>query len=181
MHALWEGLTAIPWAGPPPVNAKGFLSVMFQCTRDPCLDPGVVRPFVKRNHIIISKRFCNLTSRLGFHHTTAEAFVGDDVKENYASFEFKGGAACLDRRQRRVQLIGKILQRFGFYTDIDGDDLLARLDAKPSEYFLECLKVLGYLMTHTRQLDMVMCSDASVQWYYQELMKKMSSFLTIVD
>jgi hypothetical protein len=181
MHALWEGLTAVPWAGPPPVNAKGFLSVMFQCTRDPCLDPGVVRPFAKKNHIIISKRFCNLTSRLGFHHTTAEAFVGGDARENYASFEFKGGAACIDRRERRVHLISRILKRFGFYTDIDGDDLLARIDARPAQHLLEHLKILGYLMTHTRQLDMVMCNEASVDWHYQEMLSKMSSFIDLVD
>ena len=181
MHALWQGLTAIPWPGPPPVNAKGLLSVMFQCSRDPCLDPGVVRPFAKKNHIIISKRFCNLTSRLGFHFTTAEAFIGKGVHENYASFEFKGGAACIDRRERRVRLIAKILERFGFYTDIDGDDLLARADTQPTEYLLETLKVLGYLMTHTRQLDMVMCSDASINWYYEEMLTKMASFVSIAE
>ncbi len=171
LHALWRGLTAVPWAGPPPVNAKGFMSVMFECTRDPCLDPAVMRGFAKRNYIIVSKRFCSLTSRLGFHFATAAAYIGNNARENYVAFQFKGGAACAERRERRVGLISRILQKFGFFTDIEKDDLYARIEGRQDDYLQKCLVVLGHVMTHTRQLDMAMCNDAVVDWYYDEIMK----------
>jgi len=175
LHALWRGLTAVPWAGPPPVNARGFLSVMFECTRDPCLDPAVVRGFAGRNYIVVSRRFCSLTSRLGFHFATAAAYLGKDARESYVAFQFRGGAACAERRERRVRLISRILQQFGFFTDIEKDDLYARIEGQQEEYLEKCLVVLGHVMTHTRQLDMAMCNDAIVDLYYDEIMKGIAS------
>jgi pyruvate,water dikinase len=180
LHALWRGLTAVPWAGPPPVNAKGFLSIMFECTRDPCMDPAVVRGFAGRNYIIVSSRFCSLTSRLGFHFATAAAYMGKDARENYVAFQFRGGAACVERRQRRVGLISRILQEFGFFTDIEKDDLYARIEGREQEYLEKCLVVLGHVMTHTRQLDMAMCNDAVVDWYYDEIMKGIASLPAVI-
>src|SRR4030042_6957626 len=35
--ALWEGLAAVPWKGPPPVDTRGFLSILAESTMDPSL------------------------------------------------------------------------------------------------------------------------------------------------
>ncbi|MBW1677023.1 MAG: pyruvate, water dikinase [Deltaproteobacteria bacterium] len=179
MRAVWEGMTALPWKGPPPVDTKGFLSVMFGATTDPTMDPLVRKGFVDKNYIIISKHFCNLSSRLGFHFSTTEAYLGHNPNENYVSFIFKGGAADVDRRVRRVHFVGKLLQHFDFRTEVKDDSLFARLDGHEQDYLKERLKVLGHIMIHTRQLDMVMFNDAMVNWYYQDMLKGIESFVSI--
>jgi len=179
MQALWEGMTALPWKGPPPVDTKGFLSVMFGAMTDPSIDPAVGKRFADKNYIIISKHFCNLNSRLGFHFSTTEAYVGDNPTENYVSFIFKGGAADIDRRVRRVQFVGKLLQKYDFRTEIKDDSVFARLEGHDQDYLKEHLKVLGHIIIHTRQLDMVMFNDSMVNWYYQDMLKGIESFLTI--
>jgi len=179
MLAVWEGMTALPWKGPPPVDTKGFLSVMFGATMDPSIDPSVGKRFADKNYIILSKYFCNLNSRLGFHFATTEAYVGENPNENYVSFVFKGGAADVDRRSRRVQFVGKLLRRFDFRVEIKDDALFARLGGHEKDYLRERLKVLGHIMTHTRQLDMVMYNDAMVNWYYKDMLKGIESFVNI--
>ena len=179
MLAVWEGMTALPWKGPPPVNTKGFLSVMFGATTDPSIDPSVGKRFADKNYIILSKYFCNLNSRLGFHFSTTEAYVGENPNENYVSFVFKGGAADLDRRVRRVQFVGKVLSNFDFRVEIKDDALFARLEGHKPDYLKERLKVLGHVMTHTRQLDMVMYNDAMVNWYYEDMLKAIKSFVNV--
>jgi len=179
MCALWEGMTALPWKGPPPVDTKGFLSVMFGAMTDPSIDPAVGKRFADKNYIILSKHFCNLSSRLGFHFSTTEAYVGDNPNENYVSFIFKGGAADLDRKIRRVQFVGKLLERFDFRTEIKNDSVFARLEGHDQDYLKERLKVLGHIIIHTRQLDMVMFNEAMVNWYYKDMLKKIESFVRI--
>ena len=179
MQAIWEGITALPWKGPPPVDTKGFLSIMFGATMDPSIDPSVRKRFADKNYIVISKHFCNLNSRLGFHFSTTEAYVGDNPNENYVSFIFKGGAADVERRVRRVQFVARLLERFDFRVEIKDDSLLARLTGHDQDYLKERLKVLGHVMTHTRQLDMVMYNDTMVKYYYEEMLKGIESFVNI--
>jgi pyruvate,water dikinase len=179
MQAVWEGITALPWKGPPPVDTKGFLSIMFGATMDPSIDPSVRKRFADKNYIVISKHFCNLNSRLGFHFSTTEAYVGDNPNENYVSFIFKGGAADVDRRVRRVQFVARLLEQFDFRVEIKDDSLLARLTGHDQDYLKERLKVLGHIMTHTRQLDMVMYNDSMVKYYYEDMLKGIESFVNI--
>jgi pyruvate,water dikinase len=179
LQALWEGMTALPWKGPPPVDTKGFLSVMFGATMDPSIDPSIKKRFADKNYIIVSKNFCNLSSRLGFHFSTTEAYVGDNPNENYASFIFKGGGADLDRRVRRIQFVGKLLERFDFRVEIKDDSVFARIEGHDKDYLKERLKVLGHIIIHTRQLDMVMYNEKMVNWYYNDMLKGIESFVEI--
>ena len=179
MRALWEGMTAIPWQGPPAVDARGFISVMLSASTDPSMEPAVGKGFAEKNYIIISKHFCNMSSRLGFHFSTTEAYVADNPDENYISFTFKGGAAAADRKVRRVRLVEKLLQQFDFRVEVKDDSLFARLQGYDQDYTNERLRVLGHIIIHTRQLDMGMSSAARANWYYEDILKGIRSFVNI--
>jgi pyruvate,water dikinase len=179
MHALWEGMTALPWKGPPPVDAKGFLSVMLTASMDPSIDPAVGRSFADKNYILVSKHFCNVSTRLGFHFSTIEAFVGDQKNQNYISFVYTGGGADTGRKNRRVALISRLLEECDFRVESRADNLFARIEGHTRSFLENRLKVLGHIIVHTRQMDMVMYNDAMVDYYYKDFMKGIGSLVDL--
>ncbi len=178
MQALWKGITAMPWAGPPRVEARGFMSVLVQSTMNPDIDAAVPSTFSTRNYFMISKSFCSFFSRLGYHLSTVEALVSERIAENYVGFSFKGGAADEHRRTVRARLIGDILQENGFRVTVEKDRVTARVNHQDAAYMKQCLVILGYLIMHTRQCDMAMGSQEAVGEYRRkftadiELLKK---------
>ncbi|MBU1157195.1 MAG: pyruvate, water dikinase, partial [Proteobacteria bacterium] len=164
-HAFWEGLLEIPWQGPPPLDAKGMASVMFQTTANPALATGVKSSLAERNYFLITKEFLNLQSRVGFHFSSLEAMVTPLAADNLVSFCFRGGAADPARRRARLAFLEEFLAGLGMVVSIKGDALLARAEELPAPECLAMVKALGYLIMHTRQLDMIMASPQRVEHY----------------
>lgn len=174
MRSLWEGFTDKPWDGPPPINAKGFLSVLFEASANPSLDPASQSTqYTEKNVFLIAKRFCSMRCRFGFHFLSMDCLLGERDRERFIIFQFKGGAANLSRRIRRVHYVAELLAQFDFATEITGDTLTARIEEGSEEEFLSALRVLGYITMHTRQLDMIMEDEQALTQHRLQMLEDM--------
>jgi len=177
MLALWQGITAVKWEGPPPVDARGFMSILGQAASRPELEAAHAGFYGNLNYFMISRNFCHLSSRFGFHFSTVEALVGEDRHENFIRFAFKGGGADFSRRLGRARLVQEVLARYHFKVDIKGDSVFARLEDEPMDFMLERLRILGYVSVHTRQLDMVMLNQDQVSYYFQKIIDDIEHYV----
>jgi pyruvate,water dikinase len=177
MRAFWAGFVAKPWEGPPPIDGRGFAAVMFQSTTQTNLNVGVASKFADRNYFMLSKNYCSLNSRLGYHFSTMEAMVSERSGENYIGFQFKGGAADKERREKRVLFIGEILERYGFRVTMNQDNLRARIEGHDQAHMEKRLEILGFLSLHTRQLDMIMTNPARVAYYREKLIRELDELI----
>jgi len=172
MQALWQGMNARAWEGPPPMDGKGFLSVLYESTANPHLDPASQSTFfTEKNYFLVSRQYCGLHSRFGFHFVAVEIVAGARKRENHVVFILRGGAADLARRVRRVEFVGSILQEFGFSVSIRNDSLRARAENASLPRVLRIARVAGYLVIHTRQLDMIMADTAQTQQRREHMLR----------
>lgn len=154
---------AVQAHGPRPVNMRGFLSVMGQSVIGGNQQGGA--RFGERSYAIVSDRYLNFSSRVGYHYAILDTWSGDTLSKNYIRFEFAGGAAGDAQRARRVRCIGLILTELGFTVVITGDRIRARYQKYPKLELLSRLDQLGRLLIMTRQMDMLMVDDEAVQVY----------------
>jgi pyruvate,water dikinase len=168
-HALWKGMLAIPWEGPPALDGRGFASVLFEATANPALGSPLGPQQPQGNYFLVSRQFMNLQARFGAHFCVVEALAGERAPENYVSFSFKGGAADESRKEARARFVGDLLEGHGFVVEQRGDLLGARADGLPRAEALQRVQVVGYLLMHTRQLDMVMANPSVVASYREKM------------
>lgn len=177
MLALWDGILAVPWPGPPALEPGSLVSIMLESARDPATEPSLPSPYKNRNYFMISREFCSLASRFGYHLSNVEALVSERANENYVSFSFQGGAADYERRVRRVRLVVSILDEFGFHSEVRGDSVTARLEGQDSDKMIQTLRILGYLLIHTRQLDLALAHEAICAQWKQKLLTDISTVI----
>jgi pyruvate,water dikinase len=162
LKALLKGMThdALQAMEPRPVEFSGLWAVM----REQMLStPPLEERFGEKSYAIISDKYLNFSSRVGYHYSVLDAYAGATVNKNYITFSFKGGAADDIRRNRRVRAIAIVLMGLDFSVDVKGDRVDARLQKYPADVITEKLELIGRLLVYTRQMDMLMASEVSVE------------------
>jgi pyruvate,water dikinase len=180
MRALWRGMTTpgVRWSGARPIDMRGFLSVFANTMVD---SARAERGLGDNSYAMVGANFVNFGSRLGYHFTTLESVCADGVHENYLIFRFKGGAADIQRRERRVRFIQEVLARHDFEVDRRQDLLNAWVKKLPREDIEAKLEMLGRLMGCARQLDVIMHAETSVQQCIDAFMRGDYAFFDFED
>ena len=168
--ALLKGLLlpSVVFRKPRPINMRGFMSVMGQQMANGS-DGGGER-FGDRSYAIISDKYLNFSSRVGYHYSVLDAYCGKTISKNYISFVFSGGAADEERRIRRVRCIGLILERLDFNVEIKADRVSARFQKYDETVTADRLDQLGRLLQVTRQMDMLMVDENSIRLFADDFM-----------
>jgi pyruvate, water dikinase len=118
--------------------------------------------FGDRSYAIISDKYLNFSSRVGYHYGVLDSYCGRTVTNNYITFSFKGGAADDARRSRRARAIARILEALDFTVNVVADRVDGRFQKHEAKIIEDRLDQLGRLLQFTRQMDMLMDSDMSV-------------------
>ncbi|MEP0775711.1 MAG: hypothetical protein HRF46_15295 [Acidobacteriota bacterium] len=164
MRAFLDGMLdpRHAWRHPRPVSVKGFLSVLGESMAGP---PPQAQKLGRLSYAIISDRYLNFSTKAGYHFSTVDSYCGRSTNKNYIHFRFSGGAADAQRRARRIVFLTKVLEALEFRVKAKGEILHARLDKYEEEIIVARLEDLGRITMCARQLDMLMDSDSSPEFF----------------
>jgi hypothetical protein len=167
VQAMLKGMyhPGISWSGPIGVNLKGFMVIMAQSSSRPEED------FWDKTYLLAAGEYMNYNSRLGYHYTSVASYLGDDPLNNHIRFMLKGGAADDLRRARRARFLGLVLERLDFEVDVYKDLIEARMINAERTVVENRLDLIGRLMGCSRQRDMVMNNESTVNWYAEAFLR----------
>lgn len=167
MQALLAGL-AHPKAWDNDPMSLDFGSFMSSLTRT--FSPELATPkFVGQNLAVVSRDYANVSLRLGYHFTMIDTYMTENISNNYAYFRFFGGVTDVSRRSRRAKFLHKVLEDHDFRVEVHGDLVVARIKKVDEASLKKRLYLLGLLIGFTRQLDVKMVSNQSINDYVDKL------------
>lgn len=169
-RAFLNGLIAMKWPEPPPVDVGGLLGMIGHTLTIP--EEEIIQTG-ESSFSFISSEYMNCAIRLGYHFSSIEAYTGNNLNDNYIRIFFKGGGAVIERRMRRVRLITEILKKMDFGTIKITEDVIDAVITHDDKSALEKkLEVLGKLTAYTKQQDMAMYNDAITDFYIKEFLNQ---------
>ena len=167
--AFWQGLTAMRWPQGKPAGAQSLSSVFVKSEEEVAQGAD---PYRDQSYVVLSENYMNFSIRLGYHLSMVEAYVSDQINDNYITFTFRGGGSTPERRERRARLIEAIIDRMDLNYQRQGDTIEARLSKYPPEQMAQRLILFGKLTLYTKQLDMVLFSEGIVDWYIKDFIRE---------
>ena len=161
--AVLKGLMheALDGSRPRPIHLKGLMSVVRQQMLS--APSNAIQRFGEQSYAIVSDVYLNFSSRVGYHYSVLDSYCSESVNKNYITFSFKGGAADDIRRNRRARSIALVLKKLDFLVKVKGDNVFSSYQKYELPLIEEKLELIGRLLMFTRQMDMLMDSEASIE------------------
>lgn len=147
----------------------GIRDILSSALRTPQLGSGT-DTYVGENLAIVAEDYVNLSLRLGYHFNVIDSFISDDPANNYIYFRFVGGMADSVRRARRAELISIILHSLHFRTERHGDVVVGKTKMITVDQAASTLGRLGQLIAFTRQLDVRMVGDDTIDTFMEKFL-----------
>jgi pyruvate, water dikinase len=167
--AFWQGLAAMRWPQGKPAGAQSLSSVFVKSEEEVAQGAD---PYRDQSYVVLSENYMNFSIRLGYHLSAVEAYVSDQINDNYITFTFRGGGSTPERRERRARLIEAIIDRMDLNYQRQGDTIKARLAKYPAQQMTQRLILFGKLTLYTKQLDMVLFSEGIADWYIKDFIRE---------
>jgi pyruvate,water dikinase len=167
--AFWQGLNAMRWPQGKPAGAQSLRSVFVKSEAEVAQGAD---PYRDQSYVVLSENYMNFSIHLGYHLSMVEAYVSDQINDNYITFTFRGGGSTPERRERRARLIEAIIDRMDLNYQRQGDTIEAKLSKYPAEQMAHRLILFGKLTLYTKQLDMVLFSEGIVDWYIKDFIRE---------
>lgn len=166
MRAFLSGLNMPGFWSSEPMSVD-FGSFMSSLTRT--FSSNLASPkFIGQNLAVISNAYANINLRLGYHFNMIDAYISENINDNYAYFRFLGGVTDQTRRSRRVKFIAQVLGRRDFRVDLRGDLVVGRIKKLALKAMEKKVHIIGQLVAFTRQLDVQMDSDDHIDRFVEE-------------
>jgi len=163
-----RGMMSMSWPEPVAADVKGFMGMIANTASIP---EGELRETAERSYAIVTGNYMNFSIRLGFHFSAVEAYIGENMNDNYIKYNFKGGGATIERRMRRLRLITEILKKMDFSVDVRGDVMNASILKYGRPDMERRLEIMGKLTPYTKQLDMAMYNDAVTDRFIEDFVR----------
>lgn len=151
MSGMWD-------TSPVPVDLGSFMSSFTRTFTASQAGPDRVG----RNLAVALRDYMNVNMRLGYHYNTIDAYISDQINDNYIYFRFLGGVTELVRRSRRARFVADVLDRFDFRVEVHGDLVVGRIKKLSASRMLVRMHMLGGLVAYARQLDARMSNDGQI-------------------
>jgi pyruvate,water dikinase len=162
---------------PAPLGMRDILSGIAR----PSLSLMGIPEYSGKNLAIIAENYCNISLRLGYHFNVIDSYLTANPDNNYIYFRFVGGFADEERRKRRASLIVSLLQALFFRVEQHGDLVVGRVKMLDDQQTENILIKLGELIAFTRQLDVRMTDDESIDRFFDRFLKQTSAQTASVE
>lgn len=158
---------------PVPVDLGSFMSSFTRTFTASMAGPDTVG----RNLAVALRDYMNVNMRLGYHYNTIDAYISDQINDNYIYFRFLGGVTELVRRSRRARFVADVLDRFDFRVEVHGDLVVGRIKKLSVPRMQVRMHMLGGLVGYARQLDARMSNDELVAKHAQAFIEAIKTTL----